>query len=231
MDASEDETSLNGAFDASFLEVSMSETASESRLQCAICDKQFNRKDNLKRHSKIHLDTPQFHCTYCNQYFDSNERLQKYRSNKHETHNLCSSCGKTILTRTAVKKHTAIHHQVELGTPTKVVVHTCPYQDCGKKYTQKTKFIDHMNLHTGLKPYNYAHCQKTFSSRYKKNEHEDVCGREVSLSCKECSLPFSNKDSLKRHMAAKHLWSYSCECGKVFAYQSALCRHCKNKNH
>ena len=52
------------AIDGSFRDVSLTETASEKALQCAICGQQFKREDNLKRHSKIHLDTPQYHCTY-----------------------------------------------------------------------------------------------------------------------------------------------------------------------
>lgn len=205
---------------------------SETKLQCPICDKQFKRKDNLQRHSKIHSATPQYHCRHCNQYFSSSESLAKHNAEKHDSPLLCSTCGKTFQSKSAAKRHAALQHQILPDMPSKLTIHECPYQDCSKRFNQKTKYIDHLNIHTGDKPYYCAHCEKRFASRYLKNQHAEICGGKVSLVCPHCGLAYSSKTMLERHIDAKHLLKpYPCQCGKVFAYQSTLCRHRKDKNH
>ena len=220
------------AVDGSFLDISLNETVASPSYQCAICETQFTRKDNLKRHLRVHLDTPQHHCMSCNQYFSSNESLMKHDSEKHSSNHLCATCGKTFKTNHTMKRHAAMQHGILFGTPSKVTIHMCPYQECKKQFDQKTKFVDHLNIHTGIKPYGCGNCDKTFANRYLRNQHATICKGEVSLTCSQCGIPFASKSTLKRHSDSKHLWkSYSCECGKTYAYQSALSRHRKRKGH
>jgi len=55
----------------------------------------------------------------------------------------------------------------------------CPI--CPKTYTRRDKFNQHMNIHTGLKPYKCLNCGKGFSSILFKNNHFMKClsGKEL----------------------------------------------------
>ena len=215
--------------------VSITKTKSASaKLErvCGICNKQFSTKDNLKRHMNKHLDTPKYHCTYCNQYFSSDELLQKHNSEKHEAQHLCPSCGQTFKTKNAAKKHAATQHLIFLDNPEEIFIYTCSFQDCGRRFVQRTRFLDHLNAHTGVKPHACSHCKKKFKDRYQKKGHEDICTGKVSAVCQHCGHRCTSRLNLKRHIDAKHSGrSFGCECGKVFSCRSALCRHKKNKKH
>jgi hypothetical protein len=50
-------------------------------------------QQNLKRHLKIH-DGTTFFCPSCTQYFDSVEKLNKHKIDKHSYNHLCTFCGK-----------------------------------------------------------------------------------------------------------------------------------------
>ena len=202
-------------------------------IQCPVCYKQFKRKDNLQRHSKLHLDTPpQDHCRHCNQYFSSSEALQKHNLEKHNQTHLCSTCGKTFKSKTDARRHALLQHEIQPEIPSKLTIHTCPYQDCSKRFNQKVRFIHHMNWHTGDKPYICVSCGQKFADRYRKNKHEVYCGGKVSVICPHCGVSYSSKEVLEIHINSKHLLkTYSCHCGKEFSYQSALYRHKREKNH
>ena len=174
--------------DGSFLDVSLTEVVSTT-LSCETCGATFKRKDNLNRHKKKHLAETQYHCSYCNTYYKTDELLQQHKSTKHEVAHLCPTCGKQFKTKKGLKWHTSVAHND--GTPTKSKVHICPFTGCGIKFVSRTKFVDHMNIHTRSKPYICRGCGKAFADRYKKTQHENICTGRKSISCNHCSLPFN----------------------------------------
>ena len=62
----------------------------------------------LKRHLKIH-DGTTFFCPSCTQYFDSVEKLNKHKIDKHSYNHLCTFCGKTFNNRQSMNEHINAH--------------------------------------------------------------------------------------------------------------------------
>jgi uncharacterized Zn-finger protein len=51
----------------------------------------------------------------------------------------------------------------------KTKLHECAV--CKKKYSSKMLLTEHMNLHTGTRPYACSVCGKTFASKYTHQAH------------------------------------------------------------
>ena len=162
----------------------------------------FKRKENMKRHEKKHSAQQKHHCTYCNRYFETADMFLQHKAEKHSSPNLFSTCRKQFRTKQGLKRHVA--HDAAVGTSTKTTVHICPFNGCGMKFVSRTKFMDHMNVHTGAKPYICRGCGKGYSDRYKKKVHEDIYTGKKSASCSHCSLPFTSTTSMKVLIKTKH---------------------------
>ena len=106
--------------------------------------------------------------------------------------------------------------------PTKTTINKCPFNGCGLMFVSKTKFMDHMNVYIGPKPFTCRGCGKAYSGRYKKLQQTYVCTRKKSESCHYCSRPLKLTTALQVHIKPKYLWqSYSCECGSFRIQQCA----------
>ena len=62
----------------------------------------------LKRHLKIH-DGTKFFFPSCIQYFDSEEKLNKHKIDKHSYNHVCTFCGKIFNQRQNMNEHIKAH--------------------------------------------------------------------------------------------------------------------------
>jgi len=84
--------------DGSFLNISFEQIVHTSKYdsyQCDICQKKFKSQHNLKRHLKIH-DGTTFFFPSCIQYFDSEEKLNKHKIDKHSYNHSCTFSTKNL---------------------------------------------------------------------------------------------------------------------------------------
>lgn len=64
-----------------------SKSDNEKSLSCdfPLCDKTFNCKSSLKRHSVIHTGERAYECQYCSKQFTTNSNMVRHITNKHKT--------------------------------------------------------------------------------------------------------------------------------------------------
>uniref|UniRef100_A0A096LPX7 C2H2-type domain-containing protein n=2 Tax=Poecilia formosa TaxID=48698 RepID=A0A096LPX7_POEFO len=93
---------------------------------------------------------------------------------------------------------------------------------CGLQLPSKFKLQDHMNLHTGARPYCCAECGKRFCQIYNYRLHLRTHAKAKLERhwCRICLTGFSSQEDLKRHLSRTHFEEqfYECDlCKRVFA--------------
>ncbi|KAK5640574.1 hypothetical protein RI129_011385 [Pyrocoelia pectoralis] len=92
-------------------------------------------------------------------------------------------------------------------------------ETCGKKYSSRNLLDEHMNVHTGVRPYICATCGKDFASKYTFKAHEKTHEvRPRPFQCQHCNKSFLSHQNLAQHERT-HLGikEFSCRlCSKQF---------------
>lgn len=104
-----------------------------------------------------------------------------------------------------------------------------PCSVCDLTLSSKFKLQDHMNLHTGARPYCCAECGKRFCQIYNYRVHlrTHAQAKVELLSCRICLKVFTSQKNLKNHLARNHFEDkfYECDlCKRVFTTLKA-CEH------
>ncbi|KAF5277010.1 hypothetical protein FQR65_LT16089 [Abscondita terminalis] len=90
---------------------------------------------------------------------------------------------------------------------------------CGKKYSSRNLLDEHINVHTGLRPYICATCGKDFASKYTFKAHEKTHEvRPRPFQCQHCNKSFLSQQNLSQHERT-HLGikEFCCQlCSKQF---------------
>lgn len=101
---------------------------------------------------------------------------------------------------------------------------------CDLQLPSKFKLQDHMNLHTGARPYCCAECGKRFcqiySYRVHLRTHAEV--KVERLVCRVCRLAFFSQRDLDKHLSRTHFEKefYECDlCKQVFTSLKACQNH------
>ena len=68
--------------------------------ECPTCQKIFKQRENLRRHTKVHMTDKVLHCEYCNQNFTRTDQLRIHQKkcmipNRKENF-ICSVCHKNF---------------------------------------------------------------------------------------------------------------------------------------
>lgn len=101
---------------------------------------------------------------------------------------------------------------------------------CDQHLPSKFKLQDHMNLHTGARPYCCAECGKRFCQIYNYRVHLRTHAQTKvdRLQCRVCLMGFASQGDLNDHLSKTHLEDefYECDlCKRVFTSLKACEYH------
>ncbi|KAL6447642.1 hypothetical protein ACFW04_000079 [Cataglyphis niger] len=162
----------------------MSKHSFHRPFRCAVCEKSFKYKYDLKMHRLVHqkVNSDLYCCGKCNyrvhsmcdicgRFYMNNYSLYKHRKvahlneykvtilkNEYKFH--CNICNKKLLTQENLDNHMQQHDK------------TYKCKECGKAFTSKRYLTNHAKTHTGIKPYTCHICEKT-----EKPYIRDLCGQ------------------------------------------------------
>ena len=196
-------------------------TNTNQTFECSDCHRKYKSRDALKKHLKMHV--ADYSCKTCTRTFSTEEHYNQHVEEKHKKVHLCTICGKSFWKRSVLSKHAALHGSK--GKP-----HCCPYENCNKSYARNNLLIDHINLHTGSKPYKCNLCKRSYASRGSYSHHVKCCVK--SPACKVCKKKFSSDSVLADHIKSEHDASWVvCTCGKKYRWRTNLARHRRDCSH
>lgn len=177
------------------------------------------------RHLKLHLSN-MYSCSNCNRNFSSEQEKIEHIKEKHPK-KMCETCGKQFARVRELNTHLKMHDD------TFVPQFVCKFDGCRKSFETRTRYEDHLNIHTGAMPFKCPNCSKPFRCRYARNFHHKVCtGKYNAVMCNECGQTFNHTASLHNHKMAKHSERhFMCNCGAFYQYLSGLHRHQKRTHH
>ncbi|VDI65132.1 Hypothetical predicted protein [Mytilus galloprovincialis] len=189
---------------------------------CEFCDKIFSIQKDLVRHEKCHLN-PQLCCDFCGKMYKSRRTFIQHKKSHEENYIKpeyeCKVCKKSFSTKYVLNYHVKSEH---LGMKKQFL---CP--TCGKSFTQKNSYVQHANVHMGLKPYQCEHCGKSFAYEKSLKEHRFMHDEVLHFKCDVCDKLFRQKSALQIHKKIhKVTKDHLCgTCGKGFTQRQALLRH------
>lgn len=148
--------------------------AGKRPFQCEYCPSTFTLRTSLNDHTKLHTGERPFLCTICGKGFVSNAKLNGHAKRVHPAQPIrftCSICGTELSNSYHLRRHKEKQHNIG--------VHICTCDICKRVFTNRKCLVQHMKIHTGMKPYKCRYCDMTFAQAagkrgHERNKHEDV---------------------------------------------------------
>lgn len=160
---------------------------------------------------------------------DATEKTAKKRKNKKTNNIQANENGETqAADKSKAEKQTKIKIRVQ-----NYKRYGCCWPGCSFKVDRKSRLLDHMNSHTGLKPYHceFNGCEKSFRTKQHLEGHHKLVHQSLKriFGCphENCDKKFKTKDCLRIH-ARKHTTRFACDhegCTFRGADKGQLIRH------
>lgn len=163
-----------------------------------------------------------FVCHLCKKSFDRQYRLKRHLQvhNPNRPKIRCELCSKSFTRQDSLEAHIKAAHS-------KLRPYVCTYEGCNKAYSNSSQLLQHSRLHTGGKPYQCSHCDKSFTFANEHKEHiRDVHTNSTLHKCSYCHKIYSSEEELSLHKTKEH--RVECEvCNKTFSRLAYLEAHIK----
>lgn len=190
---------------------------------CPDCGEVFSAKFRFECHAMIHSGGTDFKCQYdgCSRVFrfkrnfdEHNEVHERLLNDPAAKELYCQTCDKLMKTQSLFARH-------------KCLKFICYY--CGKEFRRMSLLKEHLNSHTGAKPYECDVCKKTFSRYFNLKRHTMIHSGKKPYVCRECGQAFNQNNEMHRHRFKAHgifKRKFPCTfCEQVFPENSLLRRH------
>uniref|UniRef100_A0A671WEV9 RE1-silencing transcription factor-like n=1 Tax=Sparus aurata TaxID=8175 RepID=A0A671WEV9_SPAAU len=163
---------------------------------CNICGKRCVSEVALNAHSRIHDESYEFRCKYCNVSFKT--KVDKFNHEQiHSTEEKpykCPDCSEAFPTY----KERRIHLEDHRG-PRQTKCHICKVEFSWPLYLQR-----HLPVHTGERPFKCPVCQRGFNQPGHLKSHMRLHTGERPYKCRHCDKCFNHNVSLKSHVQRYH---------------------------
>ncbi|XP_078400432.1 zinc finger protein 423 isoform X2 [Cetorhinus maximus] len=209
---------------------------------CESCDKQFSSVDDLQKHLLDMHTFVLYHCTLCQEVFDSKVSIQVHLAVKHSNEKKmyrCTACNWDFRKEADLQLHVKHSH---LGNPAKA--RKCIF--CGDTFSTEVELQCHITTHS--KKYNCKFCSKAFHAIILLEKHlrEKHCVFDNSsqngtangiVSCNKRvetdlqNILMKNQESLNSHEASEDDIDasepmYGCDiCGAAYTMEVLLQNH------
>ena len=147
-----------GHYGGAFSTVQVHEGGPSSALTSALA----NNETYIEQNQSSGLQ-PLHKCTFCGAAYRYRCRLLRHNTAMHGgTRFVCPQCQCTLASRRGLTEHVKIVHQ-------KLAIYQCPH--CGKGYSHRSNYLDHLATHTGVKRNVCPVCQRhyTFGNSLKRH--------------------------------------------------------------
>ena len=83
-----------------------------------------------------------------------------------------------------------------------VIVYTCGYERCGKEFMRTWNLLDHVRMHSGIRPYVCQFCNKSFTQKGNMRKHllqhyQPNLEQRRKYRCDYCSSSFTERYNYK----------------------------------
>ena len=136
--------------------------AEDSRKEPKVCPECGKKVHNLTGHRLTHYQE-KHQCSFCPSVFRSRSSLDAHKKAVHEKVP-CMECGKLFGAK-FMKRHIEAAHTPDDQKK-------CRCEVCGKGFSCNQRLLEHLNIHTGEKPFKCRYCSASFASRGTCAGHE-----------------------------------------------------------
>ena len=96
-----------------------------------------------------------------------------------------------------------LYHPDLINMSTEIIEISYICQFCNKEFKSLRSLGDHLNIHSGVKPYDCSTCGKTFHLRSARNSHQ-LTHHGSRVVCEHCQRSYRCNYSLRRHQRTIH---------------------------
>ncbi|KAG8233355.1 hypothetical protein J437_LFUL005816 [Ladona fulva] len=171
--------------------------------RCSFCQKEFNRRNGLTKHLKIHNGIKPHKCNVCSYSTANGSHLRRHIYHVHNGDKpfKCNSCEYSTTVETRLKSHIERH--------TKEMPYRC--DKCDFKASVKARFMSHMRKHIDKKPFKCDVCDYGTAFEPVLRSHMYMHIGEKPFCCDICKYGTTKRSTLKAHMY-KHTGERPFKC-------------------